>query len=49
MNTLIFGLVGIFSASVLVVGGVQGYKAATVDTDSVPRIVNGSQVTYGDD
>ncbi|WP_162602311.1 hypothetical protein [Nocardioides daejeonensis] len=49
MNTIIFGLVGAGLAAVTVVGGVQTYQAATIDKDSVPTIVNGSNVTYADD
>lgn len=49
MNTIVIAVAGGITAIVAVVGGVQGYKAASIDTDSVPTIVNGSTVTYGDD
>lgn len=49
MNTIVVGLVGAFAAGVVVVGGVQGYKAASIDTGSVPKVVNGTNVTYADD
>lgn len=48
MNSIVICLIGAGLASVAVVGGVQTYHAVSVDKDSVPRIVNGSTVTYAD-
>ncbi len=48
MNGVVVGLIGAGIATLGVVGGVQAYSAVSVDKDSVPRIVNGSTVTYAD-
>ena len=46
---LIWGLVGSGLGASVAVGGVKTYQGVSIDTASVPTIVNGATATYADD
>ncbi|MDT0201314.1 hypothetical protein [Nocardioides sp. AE5] len=49
MNNIFGAVVGAVVGAIVVIGGVSAYGSISTDKASVPKIVNGSNVTYADE